>query len=343
MVQLTESQFHVIVLSLSWIGGFLPVFLGRRMSWLQGVGLAFLLYPFVRMAVRLLRTYELLFTPTVLQPASEIALWYSVENQIWYNFVLPFVGLFLLHNPWTARADSPLRRERFPAALADHGVTPKRSLRHDVKWGLSLFPLIALAYIAAYVVSKFVAPIVAPGSDESLYWRNITLPLIILLSFSAGIAEEFLFRGVLLSGLRRFMPWGVAALAQAVFFGLIHAGYGTWTHVLGPAAFGLGMAWVARHLGIITTALLHASVNVVFFTVDVAPTYVAVNGFPGAFYLGSVSIVLLTFSIGALHDTRGEAVRILWHDLLRMLGVRRGTAQASVDEAPPAADEPRAS
>lgn len=330
MVQLTDAQFHLVVLTASWVGGFLPIWMGRRMGWLQGIGLAFILYPFVRMALTLLRTYELLFTPTVLQPASEIALWYRVENQLWYNFALPAIGVLLLHTPWgQPAAGSPLARDRLTDALADHGAAPKRGARADVRLGLSLFPFIAAAYLVAYVVSLYVAPIVAPGSDESLYWRNITIPLIILLSLSAGIAEEFLFRGILLTGLARVMPWGVAAVAQAVFFGFTHAGYGTLTHVIGPAAFGLGMAWVARHLGIWVTALLHAQINVVFFTVDVAPTYLAVNGVLGLALLFATTAALLGASLVALRLTRAEAVRVLWSDLLRMLRLRREGATAT--------------
>lgn len=333
MVVLSDAQFHLIVLTAAWLGGFLPIFLGKRMSWVQGVGLAFVLYPFLRMALSLTRTFELLFTPTVLQPASQIGLWYSVENQLWYNLVLPAVGLFLLHNPYADASGGATARPRFLDALREHGAAPKHSPRRDVFRGLSLFAFVAAGYLVAYAVSKLVTPVLSPGSDESLYWRNITIPLIILLPLSAGIAEEFLFRGILLTNLARWMPWGVAALLQALFFGLIHAGYGTWTHVLGPAAFGLIMAWVARHLGILVTALLHAEINVVFLTVDVGPTYLTVNGVAGLVALLSVSLALLVFCAYSLRATRGDAVRILWRDLLRMLGLRRGPEPVPVEDA----------
>lgn len=333
MVQISDAQFHLIVLTAAWLGGFLPIFLGKRMSWVQGVGLALVLYPFLRMALTLARTFEFLFTPTVLQPASQIALWASVERQIWYNLALPCIGLFLLHNPYADASGSATARPRFLDALREHGAGPKHSPRRDVFRGLSLFAFVAGGFLVAYAASKYVAPILSPGSDESLYWRNITLPLIILLPLSAGIAEEFLFRGILLTNLARWLPWSVAALLQAVFFGLIHAGYGTWTHVIGPAAFGLIMAWVARHLGIIVTALLHAEINVVFLTVEVGPTYLAVNGALGLVALLSVSALLLGLCVLALRETRADAVRLLWADLLRLLGLRRG---APVEDAPTA-------
>lgn len=316
MVQLTDAQFHLIVLTASWVGGFLPIFLGKRMSWVQGVGLALVLYPFLRMALGIVRTFERLLVPTVLQPASEIGLWTNVENQIWYNLALPMIGLFLLHNPYADAGDPTRARPTFLDALRAHGAAPRTTLGRDALRGLALFLFIAVAYLAAYAVSSYVTPILSPGSDESLYWRNVTIPLIVLLALSAGVAEEFLFRGILLTGLARWMPVWVAAVLQALFFAFVHAGYGTWTHVLGPFLFGLGMAWIARRLGIVVTALLHAEINVVFFTVDVAPTYLTVNGALGLAALLSVSLALLGLCLYAMLATRGDAVRILWRDVV---------------------------
>lgn len=335
MVQLSGNEYYVLALAASWTLGFLPLFLGKRWTWVQCVGLALVLHPFVRMGITFLRTYEALLTPTVLEPASPIALWRSVESQVWYHLMLPLLGLFLMHAPYAdASRDTPLRRERFADALKEHGVAPRASHRRDVQRGLSLFLFLAGAYLVAYVVSKTLTPVLSPGSDESLYWRNITLPLIVLLSLAAGLGEEFLFRGLMLSWLSRRMRWIYAALLQATFFGLIHAGYGTWVHVLGPALFGFAMAWVARHLGVIAAALLHAQINVVFFTVDVAPTYLAVNGGLGLAALLSVSALLVLGSVWALRETRADAVRILWRDVLRVLGLRRDEPAAAEADAP---------
>lgn len=335
MVQLSGNEYYVLALALSWTLGFLPLFLGKRWTWVQCVGLALVIHPFVRMGLTLLRTYEFLLVPTVLQPANPIALWRSVESQVWYNLMLPLLGLFLMHAPYAdAARDTPQRRERFSDALAEHGVAPRAGVRRDLQRGASLFLFLVAAFLVAWIVSKTITPILSPGSDESLYWRNITIPLIVLLSLAAGLGEEFLFRGLLLTRLTRWfgglarhaawLPFLLAALVQAAAFGLIHAGYGTWVHVLGPALFGLGMAWIARRLGVLVTALLHAQINVVFFTVEVGPTYLAVNGALGLLALLSVSGALLALCVWSLRETRAEAVRILWRDVLRAVGVRRG-------------------
>lgn len=330
MVQLTGNEYYVLVLALSWTLGFLPLFLGKRWTWIQCIGLAMVLHPFIRMGVTFLRTYELLFVPTVLEPASPIALWRSIDGQLWYNLVLPLLGLFLIHSPFSDTSGaSGLRRERFSDALLERGIGPRAGIRRDVMRGLSLFLILGVAYLAAYALSQVLAPIVQPGDDESLYWRNITIPLIVLLSLSAGLSEEFLFRGLLLRALAKRMPFLAAALLQAVLFGLIHAGYGSPLHVLGPAVFGLGMAWVARHLGVVVTALLHAEINIIFFTVDVAPTYVAVNGVLGLAALLSVSGLLVAACVWSLVETRADAVRILWRDLLSGFGLRKRAPAAA--------------
>ncbi|HWH09075.1 MAG TPA: CPBP family intramembrane glutamic endopeptidase [Candidatus Thermoplasmatota archaeon] len=328
MPPLTRTEYEVLLLALSWVGGFLPLFLGPRAraalrpafpwvapdaaawTWVRCVGLGLLLSPFVRMGLGIYLSIDALFTYEVLQPVAREALWLSVQTRLVNYLVLPGVGLLLMRD-----AVPLLGRGRLRDALQAHGLAPRRSWRRDAMRGLALFFAIAVAYLGAYALSRLVPSLVA-GGDESAYWRNVTLPLIVLLSATAGLTEEFLFRGVLLRGLARVMPWWPAALVQAVLFGLIHAGYGTWTHVLAPAVFGLGMAWVARVLGVVPAALLHAQVNVLFFSIDVAPAYVAAQGLPGLAGLGALVLALAAASAWALWRTRADGVVLLWRSLL---------------------------
>lgn len=322
MVQLTRAEYDVLLFTLCWVGGFLPLFLQRPgWTWTRCVGLALLLSPFVRMGINLTLTFETLFGPTVLQPVLPEVLWRGIGRSLVNNLVVPGLGLLLVHDALPRWRE---RRERVPSGhdiLQAHGLGPKHSWRRDALRGLSLFLFIALAYVVAFGAASQLHGILNPGDDESRYWIHVTVPLILLLSATAGLTEEFLFRGVLLTALARKMPFVLAALVQGVLFGFIHAGYGSWTHVLGPLAFGLGMAWVARVLGVVPAMLLHAQVNVVYFTVDVGPDYVAANGLLGVAALAAVVLGLAAAGVAALVATRADAVRLLWRSLAR--GARR--------------------
>lgn len=312
MVQLTRNEFDIVVLVASWLGGFAPVLLRRPgWTWPRAVGLGLLLTPFARLALDVVLSIDALFVFTVLEPVARAALWESVLTRLVYFLVLPGIGLLLMHE-----AVPGFGRGRPRDALAREGIAPRRSWSWDALRGFALFFAIAVAYLAAYGVARLV-PAATAGGDESAYWRNITLPLIVLVSATAGLTEEFLFRGVLLKNLQRWMPWLVAALVQALFFGLIHSGYGTWTHVLGPFLFGLGMAWVARVLGVLPAAVLHAEVNVLFFALDVAPDYVGARGIVGLIALGGLLLALAVLAGYALWRTRADAVRMLWASLKR--------------------------
>lgn len=309
MPSLTRAEFDAILLAGSWIVGFAPLlFFKRRWTWVQCVGLALVASPFVRDLIGIYLTIVPLFTQfTVLPPVSRAALWSGVQTTLFQGLVVPAVGLWLMH------------QGRVREALDEHGLAPRRSWRHDALRGLALFFGIAIAYVAAYLLSKGPLAVLSSNGDESQYWRNITLPLILLVSGAAGLVEEFLFRGVLFSWLAKRMHVVVAALVQAVFFGLVHAGYGTFSHVLAPFVFGLGMAWVARVLGVVPAALIHAEVNVMFFALDVAPTYVAVNGAWGLVALGGLVAAWSVACVVALWATRADAVRLLWTSLARSL------------------------
>lgn len=330
MVSLTRAEYDVLLFTLCWVGGFLPLFLQRQgWTWTRCLGLALVLSPFVRMGINLSLTFETLFVPTVLQPVAAEALWRGIQTSLTRNLLIPALGLLLLHDAFPRWAQ---RRQEVPALreiLDANGLGPKHSWRRDALRGLALFFCIAIAYVAAFGLASQVSGILNAGDDESRYWINITLPLIVLVSATAGLTEEFLFRGLLLKRLQGWMPWGVAALLQALLFGFIHAGYGSWTHVLGPLAFGLGMAWVSRVLGIVPAMLLHAQVNVVFFAFDVGPDYVAANGLLGIAGLAALLLGLAAASVAALVLTRADAIRLLWRSLLRFF--REDTEEAPAD------------
>lgn len=331
MPLLTRDQYDLLVLALAWCGGFAPLLWRRDWTWVRAVGLGLLLTPFLRMALDFYLTVivsGVLFHYTVLQPVSRAALWQDVLERTIDFGLIPVVGLLILHNAVPGIPSRRAPREPAREAFASHAVAPRASWRRDALRGLALLVFIALAYVVALALSRTALAALSSNGDESQYWRNITIPLIVLLSVAAGVTEEFLFRGVMLTWLARRMPWIGAALLQAFAFALVHSGYGTWAHLVGPFAFGLGMAWVARRLGIVVTAFLHAGVDVVSLGLSVAPDYVAANGAAGLLALAGLMALLLALSAWALVRTRAEAVRILWDDLLGMVGLRRAPRTA---------------
>ena len=312
MPALTRDQYDVLIVLVSWTLGFLPLFVQQArgkpgLTWVQCVGIALVATPFVRMALNIYLSIGALFTFTVLEPVAREALWRSIGRDVVFDLAFPIAGLLILHNaiPWLASARAP--RGDVAGTLRENGLAPKRSWARDAARGSTLFFVIALAYLVALAVSRQISPALA-GGDESAYWRNITLAQIVLVSGMAGITEELLFRGVLLSRLARIMPFALAAVLQALFFGFIHAGYGTWTHVVAPLAFGLGMAWIVRVLGILPAMLLHTQVNVVYFALDVSDVV------PSAWTL---VLGLGIVNVWAAFATRFDAIALLWRSLVR--------------------------
>lgn len=335
MPLLTLDQYDLLVLALAWAGGFAPLLWRKDWTWVQAIGLGLLLTPFARMALDFYETVVVvgvLFHYTVLEPVSRAALWNGVVERVVDYGLVPGAGLLILHNAVPGLASRRAPRESVPSALAAHALSPRASWRRDALRGTALLVFIAAAYLVALFLSQTALAALSSNGDESRYWSNITVTLIVLLSVAAGATEEFLFRGVMLTWLSKRVPWIAAALLQALAFALVHSGYGTWAHVVGPFAFGLGMAWVARRLGVVVTAILHAGVDVVSLGLSVAPDYVAANGPLGAATLGGAFLLLVALSAWALLATRGEAVRILWDDLMRMVGRGRRRGASATEE-----------
>jgi membrane protease YdiL (CAAX protease family) len=313
---LTRNEYDILVVTLSWIVGFIPLFVQRLRgrhgpTWIQCMGLALVATAFVRMLVGIYLSIGALFVFTVLEPVSREALWRSVGRDILFDLAIPITGILLLHNAVPGLQSRQTRPSTVHAALDAEGLGPKSSYTRDALRGFTLFFCIAIAYMVALAVSVLFTP-VQVGGDESHYWRNITIPLIVLVSGMSGLTEELLFRGILFTRLARAMPLIVAVLLQAIFFGVIHAGYGTWTHVIAPALFGLGMAWIVRTLGLVPAILLHAQINIVFFAFEISDVV------PQAWWF---LVLLAIVNLVAAFVTRLDAVSLLWASL--DAGVRR--------------------
>ncbi|HEY6062415.1 MAG TPA: type II CAAX endopeptidase family protein, partial [Chitinophagaceae bacterium] len=116
-----------------------------------------------------------------------------------------------------------------------------------------LFYLISIAVILAAIV--LVAGILHKvetyyGWDNSdklkamlqLLWKN--KPLLLFTTLSAGIMEEFLFRGYLMPRLQLFLKnaW-LTILISSLLFALAHYSYGSLAQMINPLFIGLIFAW----------------------------------------------------------------------------------------------------
>ncbi len=80
----------------------------------------------------------------------------------------------------------------------------------------------------------------------------------------APLGEELLFRGVLLRGLVRRIPFWPAAVTSGIIFGACHADvwiYLFWPRFLALAIVGVGLAWLNRVRGYWCGVTAHATIN----------------------------------------------------------------------------------
>ena len=85
----------------------------------------------------------------------------------------------------------------------------------------------------------------------------------------APLTEELFFRGFMFAGLRRRMPFIVAAGISAGIWGLFHyTGAGTWGVVIQLAAFGVILSWLYQRTGSLWPAVaVHALNNALAFAI----------------------------------------------------------------------------
>jgi membrane protease YdiL (CAAX protease family) len=256
------------------------------------------------MGLNIYETIGMLFEYEVLPPIPRERLYESAYRHVQDYFVVPAIGLLLVAGkfPLLQSLDPRESLRSWKSALGAQGLAARYGLARDAAHGFALFLFILVAYVASLLLVTGALRGVQ-GGDESAVFDNLTPLLIVLLAGAAGLSDEFLFRGIMLGWLSRVAPLSVAIAVQAALFGLVHAGYGTWTHVLGPAIFGLGMAWVRLRLGLVPAILLHALVNVVAFSLDLAERKPEVLAFIA---------VVLAFNLAAATWVRGDPFRIMF-------------------------------
>lgn len=256
-------------LVLSWAcAGLLALLLrtsGRR--WHLSLGVALMTVPLWLTAWNFVNSFQVLADPD-----SRLATYSrSTLSRIWSRSILVDAGYVLTgllvwasggrwKDLWTTGP------RRLAATARDAGIPLWRSERASVAAGLVAFPVFLVATYGANEIIYGQAALV--NGDETRVWAAMTPYHLLLLSLVAGFGEEILYRGLLMGGLRRFLPAWAAIGTQAVVFGFAHAGYGTIAHVLLPVLFGLIAGYAAYRFGIWSAIVLHVLVDVFAFAGD---------------------------------------------------------------------------
>jgi membrane protease YdiL (CAAX protease family) len=183
--------------------------------------------------------------------------------------------------------------EGFPMGLG-RGLPEGRS----VLAGLALFPVLLLLTVYVNAIVSGVREL--NQSDETSLFANMTPYHALLISLAAGFGEELAYRGLLQGWLSRRMPMAAAVVVQAAVFGFAHSGYGTWSHVLLPALFGLAAGVVAWLFGLWAVVTMHVLVDVYAFGVEAARgDFPWVGGVLDVLFLSNLLLSLVVLAYGA--------------------------------------------
>jgi len=93
-------------------------------------------------------------------------------------------------------------------------------------------------------------------------------PMVVATTLANGLGEEIFFRGFLFGGLRRRLPFAIAAVISAAIFGAFHyTGPGSLAVLPQLAMLGLTQAWLYERSGsIYSTMAVHIINNALAFT-----------------------------------------------------------------------------
>ncbi len=136
--------------------------------------------------------------------------------------------------------------------------------------------------------------------------------LLVLAAVVPALAEEVLFRGVVLSGFRSALPTLWAVVGAGLVFGLFHLSPQTAFRFLPTAWLGMLLAWVVVVSGSLPLAiLLHFLNNAAILTIVAIPAtreqMTDIEGEPSLLLL-PVGLLLLGWGLWILHANRGPRV-----------------------------------
>jgi uncharacterized protein len=195
----------------------------------------------------------------------------------WPILVYAALAAILGYGPMVAYCSFASRRWGTGSLATDLGL---RLRWKDLAWA----PVIWLSawaggIVAAIVVLAIRLPMTSntEGIDEYAGDRGVLIAFLIVAVLVAPVAEEMIFRGVVLRGLASVAPIGLAIAGQGVFFGAAHIdpvrGRGNLGLMVVLAAVGVvfgGATYLLRRLGpaIAGHALYNAAVLAIVLLLD---------------------------------------------------------------------------
>ncbi len=245
-----------------------------RAAWRRGLGMALMLTPVAFTTWSILNDLAPLIAggrPITARTPYQLSTAYM--RSIMVNLGYAGAG-FLLWSGWR-----PQDRLRDIAARLREAGFPmgRRSEASSLLLGVAWFPvLLAGAVLLAYAT----AGTALVNNDESSIWQRATPWHVVMISLAASMGEETVYRGVIMVGLATLFgarqggttaryAWWAAIVVQGLFFGLAHAGFGNYAHVLQATLFGLVAGAAAYRFGMWSVIALHFLVDIYAIGADI--------------------------------------------------------------------------
>lgn len=152
-----------------------------------------------------------------------------ISSRFKFWFALLFLYLFV----------HKLQKQSF-LLWAEVKYSPYKTLKSVV---LTLLVFLGALIVVGLIISPFNTNITSGKLNTIIHLLKSNFSLLLFTCLTAGITEELLFRGFLLTRLELvFKNYKYAIVLSSVLFGLLHISYGTIVQVLGPIVLGLVLA-----------------------------------------------------------------------------------------------------
>lgn len=301
----------------AWVGAFVYGRVRHDWSFRASFGLFILAYFFLRVTYGFLPDLQTVADPGSVAPTiPRDVLYRTVIAKLFREAVLPMFGLLLLFGALPGlQIRGPGTAAKVRAAFAKARVRFEQGPLVDTMHGLWLFFVVLwLAIGATALANQWLTT-----GDESQVFVEMTPDLAILLSFAAGFGEEFAYRALFFT----FLLWAFGAhratgrrawgrvtgalLAQALFFGLIHSGYGNLAHIVTPFLFGLVVGIIFLRFGFVPAFLVHFLLDVVAFAAPLSDGNVAIGFGLAVLIFGSLFVSAVFFLFRLLDRIEKDA------------------------------------